>query len=45
LIELFSGESNIAEVLSEGKGQLIGWHDSDEAREWVATDKSRELNE
>lgn len=31
------------EVLSEGKGQLIGWHDPDEARDWVARNKSREL--
>lgn len=31
------------EVLSEGKGELIGWHDPDDAREWVLKNKSREL--
>lgn len=31
------------EVLSEGRGELIGWHDPDEAREWVLNQKSREL--
>jgi acyl CoA:acetate/3-ketoacid CoA transferase alpha subunit len=31
------------EVLSEGRGELIGWHDPDEAREWVLTQKPREL--
>jgi len=31
------------EIISEGKGQLIGWHDPDEAREWVVKNKSREL--
>ncbi|GAI85372.1 unnamed protein product, partial [marine sediment metagenome] len=33
------------EVLSEGKGELIGWHDPDEAREWVFKNKSRELKD
>ena len=33
------------EVLSEGKGELIGWHDPDEAREWVRRNKSRELKD
>ncbi len=33
------------EVLSEGRGELIGWHDPDEAREWVLTHKSRELKD
>jgi len=33
------------EVLSEGKGQLIGWHDPDEAREWVFKNKSRALKD
>ena len=28
------------EVLSEGKGELIGWHDPDDAREWVIQNKS-----
>jgi glutaconate CoA-transferase subunit A len=33
------------EVLNEGKGELIGWHDPDEAREWVQKNKSRELRD
>ena len=33
------------EVISEGKGELIGWHDPDEAREWVLKNKSRELKD
>jgi acyl CoA:acetate/3-ketoacid CoA transferase alpha subunit len=31
------------EIISEGKGELIGWHDPDEARDWVIHNKSREL--
>lgn len=31
------------EILSEGLGELVGWHDPDEAREWVLENKSREL--
>jgi acyl CoA:acetate/3-ketoacid CoA transferase alpha subunit len=31
------------EVLKEGKGELVGWHDPDEARDWVFKNKSREL--
>jgi acyl CoA:acetate/3-ketoacid CoA transferase alpha subunit len=31
------------EVISEGKGELLGWHDPDEGREWVQNNKSREL--
>ena len=31
------------EILHEGKGELVGWHDPDEAREWVQKNKSREL--
>jgi len=33
------------EVLQKGKGELIGWHDPDEAREWVLKNKSRELRD
>jgi glutaconate CoA-transferase subunit A len=33
------------EVISEGKGELIGWYDPDEAREWVQKNKSRELKD
>jgi acyl CoA:acetate/3-ketoacid CoA transferase alpha subunit len=31
------------EILNEGLGELVGWHDPDEAREWVLKNKSREL--
>ncbi len=33
------------EVLSEGSGELIGWYDPDEAREWVQKNKSREIKD
>ncbi len=33
------------EVLGEGMGELIGWHDPDDAREWVQKNKSRELKD
>lgn len=33
------------DVLEEGKGQLIGWHDPDENRQWVLENKSRELRD
>lgn len=33
------------DVISEGKGELIGWHDPDEAREWVLKNKSREFKD
>jgi acyl CoA:acetate/3-ketoacid CoA transferase alpha subunit len=33
------------EVLKEGKGDLLGWHDPDEARDWVLKNKSRELKD
>jgi glutaconate CoA-transferase subunit A len=29
------------DILREGKGDLIGWHDPDEHREWVRENKSR----
>ncbi|MBN1148975.1 MAG: CoA transferase subunit A [Anaerolineales bacterium] len=32
-------------ILEEGKGQLIGWHDPDENRQWVLENKSRELRD
>jgi hypothetical protein len=28
------------EILREGKGELIGWHDPDDARDWVIHNKS-----
>ncbi len=31
------------EILSEGGGELLGWHDPDENRQWVLEHKSREL--
>lgn len=31
------------EIISQGKGKLIGWHDPDEAREWVQNKKTRLL--
>ena len=33
------------EVMHEGKGELVGWHDPDEARDWVKKNKSRELKD
>src|SRR4030043_675030 len=33
------------EILKEGKGELLGWHDPDEARDWVLKNKSRELRD
>lgn len=33
------------ELLSEGKGELIGWHGPDEAREWELRNRSRELKD
>jgi len=33
------------DVLSEGIGELVGWHDPDEARDWVLQNKSRELKD
>ena len=31
------------DVLLEGEGELLGWHDPDENRKWVLENKSREL--
>ena len=33
------------EVLSEGLGEVLGWHDPDEAREWVIKNKPRGLKD
>lgn len=33
------------EVLEEGTGELLGWHDPDEHRRWVQENKSRELRD
>jgi acyl CoA:acetate/3-ketoacid CoA transferase alpha subunit len=35
----------MTEILSEGMGELIGWHDPDTAREWVMKNKSRALKD
>ena len=32
-------------ILAEGQGELIGWHDPDENRQWVLQNKSRELKD
>ena len=31
------------EILQEGQGQLVGWHDPDENRQWILENKPREL--
>jgi acyl CoA:acetate/3-ketoacid CoA transferase alpha subunit len=33
------------DILKEGRGELLGWHDPDEARDWVLNNKSRELKD
>lgn len=33
------------EILAEGKGELLGWHDPDEHRRWVRDNKPRELKD
>jgi len=33
------------EVLQEGTGEALGWHDPDENRQWVLKNKSRELKD
>jgi 3-oxoacid CoA-transferase subunit A/glutaconate CoA-transferase subunit A len=33
------------QVLAEGIGERIGWHDPDENREWIRDNKSRELKD
>jgi len=33
------------DVLFEGKGKMVGWHDADEHRRWVAKNKSKELKD
>ena len=32
-------------VLEDGRGELVGWHDPDDEREWVLHNKSRELKD
>ncbi len=33
------------EILKEGQGELVGWHDPDEHRAWVRDNKSRDLKD
>ena len=33
------------DVIEEGEGELVGWYDPDDHREWVAKNKSRELKD
>ena len=33
------------EIRADGQGELIGWHDPDENRQWVLENKSRELKD
>lgn len=33
------------QILQEGQGQLIGWHDPDENRQWVLENKPRDLHD
>jgi len=33
------------EILAEGQGQLVGWHDPDEHRAWIRENKSRDLKD
>ena len=33
------------QILEEGKGELLGWHDPDENRRWILENKSRELKD
>jgi len=36
---------DLMEILKEGKGELVGWHDPDENREWILKNKSREMKD
>ncbi len=33
------------EILQEGKGELVGWHDPDDNRQWIRENKSRDLHD
>ncbi len=37
--------TEVPEILDEGRGELVGWHDPDDAREWVMKNKSRVLKD
>ena len=32
-------------IINQGHGELIGWHDPDENRQWIMKNKSRELKD
>jgi len=36
-------ENSSIEILLEGHGQLVGWHDPDENRRWIQENKCRHL--
>jgi acyl CoA:acetate/3-ketoacid CoA transferase alpha subunit len=33
------------EIIEQGRGELVGWHDPDESREWIRQNKSRNLKD
>jgi acyl CoA:acetate/3-ketoacid CoA transferase alpha subunit len=33
------------EIIEQGRGELVGWHDPDESREWIRQNKSRDLKD
>lgn len=35
----------VLDIIQEGTGELIGWHDPDENRRWILENKSRELKD
>ncbi len=43
VMNLYPEEHGRVRLLQEGRGQLLGWMDPDEARRWMAENKSRKL--
>lgn len=37
--------NDLMEILSRGHGELLGWHDPDEQRKWIARNKSHSLED
>ena len=33
------------DIIEEGQGELLGWHDPDENRRWIQENKSRDLRD